>query len=136
MAILDNTLAAGPGDEPPAKPARPLLACLCAAWCDTCTAYRPSVQALAQSHPGWQVVWVDIEDQADALASLPGGEPDIDNFPTLLVCSADGHGFFGTVLPHASLLARLLHQASQGELPALDADALALAALLRSGRVA
>jgi hypothetical protein len=122
---------AGPAD--PARP-RPLVACLCAAWCTTCEAYRPLIDALALSHPHWQTAWVDIEDQADALAGLPGGEPAIDNFPTLLVCSPDGRGFFGTVLPHASLLSRLLRQAEAGELPPLPPDALGLAAWLQPGR--
>ena len=112
---------------PHLPPHRPVLACLCAAWCTTCEAYRPVFDAVAAAHPDWQLAWVDIEDQADALASLPGGEPDIDNFPTLLVCTPAGRGFFGTVLPHAALLSRLLQQARAGELPALPAQALALA---------
>lgn len=136
MANLHDPHAAGPDHRAPAAPYPPLLACLCAAWCDTCAAYRPLIDALAHSHPHWQVVWVDIEDQADALAGLPGGEPDIGNFPTLLVCTDDGHGFFGPVLPHERLLKRMLQQAEQAELQALDAAALALASLLRSGRLA
>ena len=138
MSNPDASPAAGPARPAdranPAGP-RPLVACLCAAWCNTCEAYRPLIDALASSHPHWQAAWVDIEDQADALASLPGGEPPIDNFPTLLVCTADGRGFFGTVLPHAAVLTRLMQQAERADLPALGPEPLALAALLRSGRL-
>ena len=109
----------------------PLLACLCAAWCGTCEAYRPVLAAVAAAHPAWRVVWVDIEDEADRLAALSDGGPDIENFPSVLLCTAQGHGFFGTVLPQAALLERLLRQAEQGGLPALPPASLALAQALR-----
>ena len=57
----------------------PLLVCLCARWCNTCEAYRPTLQALAAAHPGLQTAWVDIEDHADALAGEAGDAPDIEN---------------------------------------------------------
>lgn len=122
--------AQAPSDSPaPVTPG--LVACLCAGWCDLCTRYRAVFDELAGSHPGWCFRWVDIEDEADALETLPGGTPDIENFPTLLVATADGQGFWGPVLPHAELAHRLLRQAASGELPALTPAALDLAALLR-----
>lgn len=108
----------------------PLLACLCAAWCNTCEAYREVLAAVAAAHPGWRVAWVDIEDEADRLAALPDGGPDIENFPTVLVCTAQGQGFLGTVLPQPGLLDRLLKQAEQGGLPPLPLHTLALAQAL------
>jgi len=81
--------------------------------------------ALASAYPEVRFAWVDIEDQADALEATPGGAPDIENFPTLLVSAADGSGFFGTVLPQTRLVERLLQEATQGRLPRLGAAGLA-----------
>lgn len=93
---------------PPAHPTQRLVACLCAGWCTTCDAYRPIFAALAARHPDVRFVWVDVEDHADALEQAPGGAPDIDSFPTLLLAHGDTPVFYGTVLPHAAVLARLL----------------------------
>jgi len=82
-----------------------LVACLCAAWCTTCDAYRPLLAGLAASRPGLRFAWIDIEDDADAL----GDEAlDIESFPTLMVLRDGRPLFFGTLLPHAATLARLL----------------------------
>ena len=93
-----------------AEPARPttapalVAACLCAGWCSTCEAYRPLLRELATAHPAWQVAWIDIEDDADALGD---DALDIQTFPTLLL--QDGVPlFYGALLPQASTLARLL----------------------------
>lgn len=102
-----------------------LVACLCAGWCTTCEAFHPAFDALAQAHPGVRFAWIDIEDSADALEATPGGAPDIENFPTLLVSAPGGRGFFGTILPQAALVERLLQQAAQGRLPALGVPGLA-----------
>jgi thioredoxin 1 len=80
-----------------------IIACLCAAWCDVCTSFRPNFEQLAAQHPDKRFVWVDIEDQADIV-----GDIDVDNFPTLLIQHADTVAFFGTVLPDASQVNRLL----------------------------
>lgn len=85
-----------------------IVACLCAAWCDTCTAYRASFDALADRHPDKCFVWIDIEDQADIV-----GDFDVENFPTLLIQRGDTVAFFGTVLPDLQLADRLLR--SQAE---------------------
>ena len=112
--------AAAPGAAPGL-----LVACLCAGWCTTCAAFRPAFAELARAHPDVRFAWIDIEDQADALETTPGGAPDIENFPTLLVNTADGGGFFGTVLPQTGLVERLLQQARQGRLPRLAEAGLA-----------
>lgn len=80
-----------------------VVACLCAAWCGTCGAYRATFDALAARHPDIDFIWIDIEDQSDVV-----GELDIDNFPTLLIQRGDVVAFFGTVLPDAALAGRLL----------------------------
>ncbi len=80
-----------------------LIACFCAEWCDTCTQYRPKLQALSQAFPQHVFVWVDIEDHAELL-----GEEDVENFPTLLVQIGARVVFFGPMLPHIGHLERLL----------------------------
>ncbi len=102
---------------------RPLVACLCAGWCSACNAYRATFEALAARHGAEaDFAWVDVEDESDAL-----GDPDIENFPTLLV-RAGGGLFLGPVLPQPAAAERLLHEALAGRLaPARSADDQALA---------
>ena len=74
-----------------------LVACLCAAWCRTCDEYRPTFDALAREFEREaRFVWVDIEDDEDALGSV-----DVVDFPTLLIARGERIDFFGPVLPHA-----------------------------------
>jgi thiol-disulfide isomerase/thioredoxin len=80
-----------------------VVACLCAAWCNTCTEYRSSFDALAARHPDKHFVWIDIEDQADLL-----GDIDVENFPTLLIQRDAAVAFFGTVLPDPGIADRLI----------------------------
>lgn len=80
------------------------VACLCAAWCDTCREYRAGFEALAAQFPQAEFRWVDIEDEADRL----GDEIDVENFPTLLIQRDDQVLFFGVMLPQHGLLKRLL----------------------------
>jgi thioredoxin-like negative regulator of GroEL len=87
-----------------------IVACLCAAWCGTCSGYRTAFDALAARHPDKTFVWIDIEDQADVVGDL-----DVDNFPTLLLQQGDTVAFFGTMLPDALLAERLVQ--AQAELP-------------------
>ncbi len=88
-----------------------IVACLCAAWCGTCGAYRAAFEELAARHPDKHFVWIDIEDQADVVGDL-----DVDNFPTLLIQRHDVVAFFGTVLPDPALAERLLQaQVTQTE---------------------
>jgi thioredoxin-like negative regulator of GroEL len=80
-----------------------VVACLCAAWCDTCRQYEAGFDALAARHPDKRFVWIDIEDQADVV-----GDFDVENFPTLLIQRGDTVAFFGTVLPDLQLADRLI----------------------------
>ena len=80
-----------------------LVACLCAAWCDTCTAYRIAFDQLAEQHPDVCFAWIDIEDQAHLVDEI-----DIENFPTILIQHQDTVHFFGTMLPDTMQLHRLL----------------------------
>ena len=103
------------------------MACLCAAWCGSCRDYRATFDALAASHADVEFAWVDIEDEADAL-----GDPDIENFPTLLIARGVTPLFLGPVTPQRQTAERLVTGALAGELgPAADATAQELAARVR-----
>ena len=80
-----------------------VVACLCAAWCDTCGAFKHKFDDMATLHPEERFVWIDIEDQAGLVGDL-----DIENFPTLLIQRNDVVAFFGTVLPDLWQTDRLL----------------------------
>lgn len=80
-----------------------LVACLCAAWCDTCETYRASFDALINDHTDKCFAWIDIEDHAAIVDDL-----EIENFPTILIEYQDQVLFFGTMLPDVSQLNRLL----------------------------
>jgi len=80
-----------------------IVACLCAAWCGTCSSYRAGFDAIAARHPDKTFVWIDIEDQAGVVGDL-----DVDNFPTLLVQRRDEVAFFGTMLPDPKVADRLI----------------------------
>jgi thioredoxin-like negative regulator of GroEL len=80
-----------------------VVACLCAAWCGTCSSYRASFEQLAARHPDKTFVWIDVEDHADVVGDL-----DVENFPTLLLQRADSVAFFGTVLPDPIVADRLV----------------------------
>lgn len=84
--------------EPPA-----LVACLCAQWCLTCGAYRSVFDALAAEMPAVRFIWVDIEDEADLVDPI-----EVENFPTLLIGAGNEVRFFGTVMPHADTLRRMV----------------------------
>ena len=85
-----------------------LVACLCAAWCDTCNFYRPSFDELMSKHPDKCFAWIDIEDQAHLV-----DEVDIENFPTILIQHRDQVIFLGTVLPDAAQLQRLIQSMTE-----------------------
>jgi len=82
-----------------------LVACLCAAWCDTCVAYRPGFLALAERFPRAEFRWVDIEDDAEAVEDI-----EVENFPTILVRRGGETLFQGVMLPHHAHLERLLEK--------------------------
>ncbi|WP_323119493.1 thioredoxin family protein [Burkholderia alba] len=85
------------------NPATLLVACLCAEWCGTCRDYRAAFNRLADAHPEFCFAWIDIETHADQLDDL-----DVENFPTLLIEDQYTVRFFGTVLPHATIVERML----------------------------
>lgn len=93
-----------------------VVACLCAAWCDVCTAYRPGFDALATEHPDKLFVWVDIEDRADMV-----GDFDVENFPTVLIQRGSDVVFYGTTLPDPRIAMRLLTAYAQLDNAALQA---------------
>jgi len=100
---------------------RPLVACLCAEWCDSCRDYRATFAALAaQFAAAADFAWIDIEDDADAL-----GDVDVENFPTLLIADAGGPRFVGPVMPQAQAAERLIRGALAGELSVSGDAALA-----------
>ena len=90
-----------------------LVACLCAGWCRTCDDYRAPFEALARERPELNFAWIDIEDHSDALGPLA---LEVENFPTLLVAHGEQLRFYGTVLPHASTLARTVDAAQRAVL--------------------
>ncbi len=97
---------------------RPLVACLCAAWCDSCRDYRATFAGLAADFAAdADFAWIDIEDEADAL-----GEIDIENFPTLLIADAAALRFLGPVTPQAQTAQRLVRGALAGDLPGTGTD--------------
>jgi thioredoxin-like negative regulator of GroEL len=95
-----------------------IVACLCAAWCDVCRQYQPSFEELAARHPDKRFIWIDIEDQADVV-----GELDVDNFPTVLIQRGDIVAFYGTMLPDARQLHRLIEAQLEKSSDQLQAEA-------------
>lgn len=104
-------------NEPGGGGAPPLLvACLCAAWCRTCTDYAPTFATLENEFGTVaRFVWVDIEDDEAALGDL-----DIEDFPTLLCARGDRVLFCGPVLPHMQTARQLVERALRDELPSVD----------------
>lgn len=98
-----------------------IMACLCADWCNTCKSYQSLFAALALRFPEVQLVWIDIEDQADVVGDL-----DIENFPTILIQQGHQVLFFGTMLPEIQLAERLLQSklSASGEERIMQAELL------------
>ncbi len=86
-----------------AVPGSLLVACLCAEWCGACREYQPKFTELARRFAGHVFVWVDIETYPELL-----DDHDVEDFPTLLIQSADHTLFYGPMLPHIGHLERLL----------------------------
>jgi thioredoxin 1 len=99
---------------------RALVACLCAEWCSSCREYRATFAALAAQFAGRaDFAWIDVEDDADAL-----GDPEIENFPTLLIAEPQALCFLGPVTPQAQMAERLVRQALEGALTQAGDEAL------------
>jgi thioredoxin 1 len=105
-----------------------LVACFCAAWCNTCTEYRPKLQALSEARPQHVYAWIDIEDEPDLL-----GDEDVENFPTLLIQAGERVLFYGPMLPHIGHLERMLDSLEADGPAVVDTQLPDVADLLRQG---
>ncbi|BAN21777.1 thioredoxin family protein [Caballeronia insecticola] len=103
MSALNLDIDADRIAERIAEPETLFVACLCADWCGTCREYREGFDRLAAAHPDVCFAWIDIENHADILDDL-----DVENFPTILIEDSKTTRFFGTVLPQASIVERML----------------------------
>lgn len=82
-----------------------VVACYCAAWCDTCKQYAEPFQQLAQRWPQHTFVWIDIEECESLL-----DDEEVENFPTLLLQGPKGNLFFGPMVPYIEQLEKLLER--------------------------
>ena len=80
-----------------------LVACLCAAWCETCTEFRATFDKLVAANPDMRFEWVDVEDDSALV-----GDIEIENFPTLAVFRGDKPLFYGVTMPQEGVVARTL----------------------------
>jgi thioredoxin reductase (NADPH) len=95
-----------------------VVVCLCAAWCDSCRAFRATYEALAERDASAVYVWLDVEDDADVV-----GDVDIETFPTLAVYRGERLLHYGVSLPQAATVARVIAAAAQRGERAADAPA-------------
>lgn len=102
------------------------IVCLCAAWCGTCTSYRATFEALQRAHPQHTFAWLDIEQAPFAESGL-----EVENFPTIWLGTDSQALFYGTVLPHAAVVEKMLEKALQGSLRIADKAIEAEAELVR-----
>jgi thioredoxin-like negative regulator of GroEL len=97
-------------DRSDAAAASPRLLCLCAAWCQLCTAYAPVFDAaVARLHADWPdmaVRWIDIENEAELVGDL-----DVETFPTLVLMRGAQVLFHGPLTPQADVLERVVRRA-------------------------
>lgn len=85
-----------------------VVACLCAAWCDTCKSFRAQFERWSASHPELAFVWIDVEDNADVI-----GDFEVDNFPTLLLQTGQYVTYYGSIAPDIGIAERLLQNSLQ-----------------------
>lgn len=95
-----------------------VVACYCAAWCNSCKKYLDDFTVLADTFPQHSFVWIDIEEHPELL-----GNQEVENFPTLLVQAGQKNVFFGPMLPHISHLQRLLLSLEDQQLRSVDGPA-------------
>jgi thioredoxin reductase (NADPH) len=93
-----------------------VVVCLCAAWCDTCTAFRASFERIAEARPREVFVWLDVEDDSEIC-----GDIDIENFPTLAVYRGGRLLHYGVSLPQEGSVARLVDELGTRTSTAADA---------------
>ena len=93
-----------------------VVVCLCAAWCDTCTAFRASFERIAEARPRVTFVWLDVEDDSEIC-----GDIDIENFPTLAVYRGGRLLHYGVSLPQEGSVARLVDELAKRTSTVTDA---------------
>ena len=101
------------GSNPLSPPHRPLVACLCAAWCGTCRDYRATFDAVAAAFSDHDFEWIDIEDES-ALFDDIELDLDIETFPTIAIVHGGEMRFFGPALPQAGALVRIVEASREG----------------------
>jgi thioredoxin reductase (NADPH) len=92
-----------------------LVACLCAAWCKTCTEFRGTFDKLAKENTDAKFVWLDVEDDGALV-----GDIDIENFPTLAVFRGDTPLFYGVTMPQEGVVARTLASLQRDDRDAVE----------------
>ena len=102
-----------PSDAAAPATHRPLVACLCAAWCGTCRDYRAVFDAAAARFTDHAFVWIDVEDES-ALFDDIDLDLDIETFPTIAVVHGGELRFFGPLLPGAAALTRIVEASRAG----------------------
>jgi thioredoxin 1 len=93
-----------------------VVVCLCAEWCDTCTAFRASFERIAEARPREVFVWLDVEDDSEIC-----GDIDIENFPTLAVYRGGRLLHYGVSLPQEGSVARLVDELTTRTSSVVDA---------------
>jgi thioredoxin reductase (NADPH) len=83
----------------------PAVVALCAAWCDTCTEFRATLERIAQARPDMLFFWLDIEDDSEIC-----GDIDIENFPTLAIYLGERLLHYGVSLPLEGTVRRLVDE--------------------------
>ncbi len=95
-----------------------LVACLCAAWCKTCTEFRATFDKLAAASEDANFVWLDVEDDSALV-----GDIEIENFPTLAVFRGDKPLFYGVTMPQEGVVARTLASLAREDRDAIEVPA-------------
>jgi thioredoxin 1 len=85
-----------------------LVVCLCAAWCGTCREYEEGFRELEGRYSEIGFVWVDIEDENSGVEDW-----DVENFPTVVIQRGELVLFFGPLLPHLSILRKMIDTFAQ-----------------------
>ena len=85
--------------------ATPAVVALCAAWCDTCTEFRATLERIAEARPDMLFFWLDIEDDSEIC-----GDIDVENFPTLAIYRGERLLHYGVSLPLEGTVRRLVDE--------------------------
>lgn len=112
-------------DLPPLPDDAFALYALCAQWCGTCREYRQTLESFAAENAAVRVLWLDVEDDAEAVDAL-----DVENFPTLLIARGREVHFFGVVLPTRAALTQTWRAAQEAAASRVPEEATELAARL------